>query len=345
VFQTGKAFCGESGGAGQKLVGVMIGPATAEYGVLCLEVRGLAALEPLSVAGPLARLLAASLEMTAALRQDRARLLAVLHRQAKAAEPTSGTASLDHLIGLSRGMHGVRMGVMRLSASRGSVLLQGETGTGKGLCARILHSLSPRKAGPFLRIDCASVEPQHAAAWLFGVEKAGTQSERKGVLETLVGGTLFLDDVDLLPPALWPGVRRLQEDREIERVGGGKRIKADIRILAASTGPRPAALDKILAAESLFLPPLRHRPEDIPLLVDAVLQKLARDGRRCRLDPAAMTALLAHPFPGNIRELAEVIHAVAQTAEKGVIRADAVRQQIGFSLPWHHIAVSAPGSD
>jgi len=211
----------------------------------------------------------------------------------------------------------------RLAPTDASVLLGGETGTGKDVIARAIHQHSRRKTGPLIVVDCGAVVGSLIESELFGHEKGaftGAVSQRAGAFELAHGGTLFLDEVGELPLDLQPKLLRVLETRTIRRVGGSKELRVDIRVLSASKRDLRLEVERgkfredlffRLAVVSLDLPSLRERREDIPLLARHLLAKLD-DGPSRGLTPLSMPGptldgLVSHDWPGNVRELRNVI--------------------------------------
>ena len=223
--------------------------------------------------------------------------------------------------------------VSRVAPSKISVLVTGESGTGKELVARMIHARSDRADKPFIAINCAALPETLLESELFGIERgvATGVEARAGRFETAQGGTLFLDEIGDLPLALQAKLLRVLQEREIERVGGRRRVPIDVRVLAATH----ARLSERIAAgefrEDLYyrlrvveivLPALRDRREDIPKLVRYFLERFAaRDGREpASVDREAYAALLSHDFPGNIRELENLLEGAAALSQGGAIR-------------------------
>ena len=240
----------------------------------------------------------------------------------------------------------------RLAPTEATVLLTGETGTGKDVLARAIHAASRRAGGPFVVVDCGAVVGSLIESELFGHEKGaftGATERRQGAFELADGGTLFLDEIGELPLDLQPKLLRAIEQRAFKRVGGSREQRVDVRIVAATKRPLRQEVERGKFREDLYfrlavvpieLPPLRERPEDVPLLVERLLERFAaREGleRPLKLAPEAMAALKAHDWPGNVRELRNVL-------ERAALLARAMgREQIGPSdVPGWTLGAVAP---
>lgn len=225
--------------------------------------------------------------------------------------------------------------ILRLSQSDATVLVVGETGTGKELVARKLHRSSPRAHGPFIAVNCAALPEHLVESELFGHEKGaftGALSQKKGWFETASGGTLFLDEVGDLPLATQVKMLRVLQEREINRVGSRAPIPIDVRFLAATNVNLEEAVRAGRFREDLYyrlnvarlnLPPLRDRKGDILPLAEYFLRLYqARLGLApTTLSPAASEALLAYPWPGNIRELENSIQHALLVVRDNVVQA------------------------
>ena len=213
----------------------------------------------------------------------------------------------------------------RLGPTDATVLIGGETGTGKDVLARSIHALSPRRDRPFIVVDCGAVVGSLIESELFGHEKGaftGAVASRQGAFELADGGTLFLDEIGELPLDLQPKLLRALEQRSIRRVGGNQSVRVDIRVIAASKRNLKMEVERGKFREDLYfrlavvpieLPPLRERKADIPLLVDTLLRTMhdADPEAPSRVSAAAMEALRAHDWPGNVRELRNVLERAA----------------------------------
>jgi len=224
-------------------------------------------------------------------------------------------------IGASREMENVYQLIHQVADSTATVLLQGESGTGKGLCAHALHTQSSRAKGPFISLNCAALPEQLIESELFGHEKGaftGAQSQRQGRFELAQGGTLFLDEIGELPLATQAKLLRVLQEKCFERVGGSQTRQVDVRFIAATNRDLQQMVEKGLFREDLFyrihvfpifLPPLRKRSEDILPLCQHFLKKFARENGTGlpTLSSKAMDLLQQYLWPGNVRELENVM--------------------------------------
>jgi DNA-binding NtrC family response regulator len=225
------------------------------------------------------------------------------------------------LIGDAPVMREIYTVVDKVADTPSTVLITGESGTGKELIARALHESSSRRDQPFIRVNCAAIPRDLMESELFGYEKGaftGAATSKPGRFELAHGGTLFLDEIGEIPVSMQVKLLRALQEHEIERVGGIKTIRVDVRVVAATNRDLAAEIAKGTFREDLYyrlnvvhvhLPPLRERKSDIPLLVDHFLRRFnERFRKQVRgVDDASMEALLAHPWRGNIRELENVI--------------------------------------
>lgn len=228
----------------------------------------------------------------------------------------------------------------RVAAADATVLVNGESGVGKEVLARFIHTHSPRARGPFVAINCAAIPDNLLESTLFGHEKGaftGATSTHAGKFEQANGGTLLLDEVSELPLALQAKLLRALQEREVERVGGVRPLPVDIRVVATSNRDMAAHVATGAFREDLFyrlnvfplsVPPLRERPQDIIVLAGEFLRR--NDARRA-LAPDARAALLAHAWPGNVRELANVMQRAAILAP-------------GYEVHAEHLLLPAAGA-
>jgi transcriptional regulator with GAF, ATPase, and Fis domain len=227
---------------------------------------------------------------------------------------------LGEMVGRSSEMREIFGLIERIAATDATVLIEGETGTGKDMIARTLHALSPRHERPFIVVDCGAVSGTLIESELFGHEKGaftGAVSARQGAFELASGGTVFLDELGELSLDLQPKLLRVLEQRELRRVGGNKVIPVDLRVIAATRKDLRSEVEKGKFREDLYFrlnvvpivaPSLRDRKADIPLMCEHFLTRLTPAGKeRPSLSEETMAALMAHDWPGNVRELRNVI--------------------------------------
>ncbi|WP_243544528.1 sigma-54-dependent transcriptional regulator [Pseudodesulfovibrio tunisiensis] len=246
------------------------------------------------------------------------------------------------IIARGKGMEQVLDMVDRAAPSRSTVLILGESGTGKELIARAIHNSSPRRDQAFVSVNCMALNPGVLESELFGHEKGsftGATAMRKGKFEQASKGTLFLDEIGELTPELQVKLLRVLQEHQIERVGGAETIDVDIRIVAATNKNIQEAVAKgefredlfyRLNVVSLFLPPLRERREDIPLLAAHFLEKYSRiNGVEFKgFTSAAMDYLTAYEWPGNVRQLENVVERCTVLTRADVIDADDLPPEI-----------------
>jgi len=227
----------------------------------------------------------------------------------------------EQIIGQSLALEAVLEKVERVAPTGVTVLIEGETGTGKELIARAVHNLSPRCGGPFVTVNCAAIPLDLLESELFGHEKGaftGAIVQRIGRFEMADGGTLFLDEVGDIPPALQPKLLRVLQEREFERLGSGRMRSVDVRIVAATNRNLAELVAQKQFRDDLYyrlnvfpiwVPALRERREDIPMLVRHFVSKYATSMRRSinAIAPEVMDVLTGYDWPGNIRELQNVV--------------------------------------
>ncbi len=262
---------------------------------------------------------------------------------------------LVELVGASPSMQALYRRVEKLAGTDATVLLTGESGTGKELAARALHALSRRSDGPFVAVNCAAVPETLIEAEFFGAERGsytGADRTRPGKFEAASRGTLFLDEVGDLPPALQPKLLRAIQEGAVTRVGATQETRVDARLVAATNRDLKADVAAGRFREDLYyrlavltvaMPPLRERREDVPLLVEHFVARAERrHGVRVKPLPASLLRrLVDYAWPGNVRELANAVERLVLLAEDGVVSADDLPDAVasrpsgdgGFRLP------------
>ena len=281
-----------------------------------------------------ASLLAQAAQLHEAVRDEHQRLQRETSRLQKALQrQPRGRYALDNVIGESAAMQQVFVEVHQAAPVRATVLLRGESGTGKEAIARAVHFLSPRKEGPFIKVNCAALTESLLESELFGHEKGaftGAVGERKGRFEMAHGGTLFLDEIGDISPAFQAKLLRVLQEREFERVGGSRPVKVDVRLICATNrdlekmvqrGEYRADLYYRINVVSIFLPPLRDRRADIPPLVAHFIDRYNKENRKqLKVTPDAMKVLTSCYWPGNVRELENCIERTATMAQGDTIQ-------------------------
>lgn len=253
--------------------------------------------------------------------------------------------SFKNVLSKNGRMHEIFDLIGHVASTTTTVLIQGETGTGKEQLALAIHEASGlHRSGPFVAINCAAIPETLLESELFGHEKGsftGAATQRKGRFEMAHGGTLFLDEVGDIPPMMQIKLLRVLQERKFERIGGSETIESDFRLIAATNQPLAAMVDQGKFREDLYyrlnvvqieLPPLRDRPEDIALLTAHFAQKYAKPGQKpAQVEPDALEALINHSWPGNIRQLENAIERACLTASEGVIGVKhlALEQRVG----------------
>ncbi|WP_323906120.1 sigma-54 dependent transcriptional regulator [Aeromonas caviae] len=231
-----------------------------------------------------------------------------------------GQTLLRLLVGKGRGIQEVRRLIGQVAETDANVLILGESGTGKEVVARAIHELSARSAGPFVPINCGAIPAELLESELFGHEKGaftGAIAARRGRFELAQGGTLFLDEIGDMPLPMQVKLLRVLQERQFDRVGGGKAVQADVRVIAATHRDLEAMIRTQAFREALYYrlnvfpietPPLRDRADDIPLLLQELLNRHAEQHKGIiRLTQRAMESLMQYAWPGNVRELSNLI--------------------------------------
>lgn len=252
----------------------------------------------------------------------------------------SPRASGEGLVGRSAAFNAALAELQRVAPSMLPVLLLGESGTGKELFARAVHEASARARGPFVVVDCSGLTETLFESELFGYEKGaftGAVARKQGLVETAAGGTLFLDEMGDVPLAMQVKLLRLIETGTFRRVGAVETRQADFRLVAATHKPLAQMVAEgrfrqdlyyRISAFPIHLPPLRERRDDIPLLAETFLQR-GGSGRPVRLTPEALARLQAHDWPGNLRELRNVLERARLLSDDGMIRPEHLPREWG----------------
>ncbi len=240
--------------------------------------------------------------------------------------------AFSDFVGKSKAMVEIFERIKTVAATEATVLIEGESGTGKEILARAIHFRSTRKSGPFVKVNCASLAESLLESELFGHEKGaftGAIKDKPGRFERAHGGTIFLDEIGDTSLALQAKLLRVLQEKEYERVGGVKTLLTDVRVIAATNKNLLKEIERGAFREDLYyrlcvvplsLPPLRHRREDIPLLVENFLQKFnARGERLHEVSSRAMALMMAYDWPGNVRELENAVEHAYVTSTSGRI--------------------------
>src|SRR5579871_4162297 len=220
----------------------------------------------------------------------------------------------ENIVGNSAPMQEIFATIMRVAPTRATILLAGESGVGKDMIARAIHHHSPRRERPFVKINCTAIPENLMESELFGYEKGaftGANTSKPGKFEQADGGTVFLDEIGDVPPAIQVKLLRVLQDREFERLGSNKTMHTDVRVVAATNVDLREALENGTFREDLYyrlnvvplnIPPLRERKDDIPYLVEHFAKKFGGE-----ISEGAMERLVGYSWPGNVRELENVV--------------------------------------
>ena len=256
---------------------------------------------------------------------------------------TEQAASGGKLIGDSVPMVELRATIGKVARSQAPVYISGESGTGKELVARLIHELGPRSGAPFVPVNCGAIPSELMESEFFGHKRGsftGAQADKDGLFQAAHGGTLFLDEVAELPMHMQVKLLRVIQEKAVRSIGARAEIGVDVRILSATHKNLARLVELGSFRQDLFyrinvielkVPPLRDRREDIPKLAGRVLERLAKDGggAPARLEPEALRSLLAYDFPGNVRELENVLERAVALCENNSIGASDLRLVAG----------------
>lgn len=252
-------------------------------------------------------------------------------------EPPSASAA--KMLGDSPAIHELRNTIGKLARSQAPVYISGESGVGKELVARLIHELGPRAPSPFVPVNCGAIPSELMESEFFGHKKGsftGAQADKDGLFQVANGGTLFLDEVAELPIHMQVKLLRVIQEKAVRPIGGRAEVPVDVRILSATHKNLAKLVESANFRQDLYyrinvielrVPPLRERREDVPKLAGRVLERLAQDGggSPAKLTPEALASLLSYPFPGNVRELENVLERAVALCENNVIRSEDLR--------------------
>jgi two-component system NtrC family response regulator len=270
----------------------------------------------------------------------------VLKENRRLVEALESRYRFDNIIGKSKSMSAVFDIIQKVAHTKATVLITGESGTGKELIAKAIHFNSPRRNKPFVAVSCAALTETLLESELFGHERGaftGAIAMKKGRFELADGGTLFLDEIGDVPASVQVKLLRVLEEMTFERVGGTRTIAADIRLIVATNKDLKGEVEQYRFREDLYfrlnvvhmtLPPLRERPEDIPLLAAHLVSKYARETNReeMTISPEAMRFLYHHRWPGNVREFEHAIERAVLLSEGNEISLDDLpKDLVGFA--------------
>ena len=267
----------------------------------------------------------------------------LLEKSERLERQLSSHGLLGKLVGSSPVMQEVFFFIRQAGPTKANVLISGESGTGKELAARAIHDMSPHAGGPFIAVNCAAIPESLMESELFGHEKGaftGALGRRAGCFELAEAGTLLLDEIGDMPPGLQAKLLRVLEDHRVRRLGAGREIEVDVRVIASSnkdlqtlvrTGGFREDLFFRLSVLHLALPPLRNRLEDLPVLCQAIISDLnsRHETQITTIEPAAFEALQRHDWPGNVRELRNILERAVILAREGEINASHLPKGLG----------------
>jgi two-component system, NtrC family, response regulator PilR len=277
-----------------------------------------------------------------------------LNEQRRSQQPAS-----NRLIGDSARMQQLRATIVKLARSQAPVYISGESGVGKELVARLIHEQGSRGAGPFVPVNCGAIPAELMESELFGHKKGsftGAHADKEGLFQTANGGTLFLDEVAELPLHLQVKLLRVIQEKTVRPVGGSSELPVDVRILSATHKNLARLVDEGKFRHDLFyrinvielpVPPLRDRRDDIPMIARSVLQRLAGEPGEpaLKLTPEAEQRLVAYSFPGNVRELENILERAVALSEGAMIQASDLMLPQATQAATTANAAAKPGLD
>ena len=246
----------------------------------------------------------------------------------------------EKFIGISEPITRIKENLRIAAPTDETILIEGETGTGKEVLARVIHENSKRRKGPYVTVSCASLHAELLESELFGHEKGaftGAYQQKTGRFELAFRGTIFLDEVDDIPLALQVKLLRVLQEKEFTRVGGSDKIKADIRVIAATKQNLKELIRQERFREDLYyrlnvipiyIPPLRERPEDILSLIEFFLSSASKTYGEVKIEPNALQCLLDYEWPGNVRQLENVIKRIIVMGQGRYICKEMIPQDI-----------------
>jgi len=260
-------------------------------------------------------------------------------------ERRSTAGTVGRLFGESTAMQRVRATIQKLARSQAPVFISGESGVGKELAARSIHELGPRTAGPFIPVNCGAIPTELMESEFFGHRKGsftGAHADKEGLFQAAAGGTLFLDEVAELPMHMQVKLLRVLQEKTVRPIGARDELRVDVRILSATHKDLGKLVDAAQFRQDLYyrinvielpMPPLRERREDIMLLANRFLDRLAPDWgiNKPRLSADAVDALLAYDFPGNVRELENILERAVALCENDTIEEDDLQLKARFA--------------
>ncbi len=326
IYNPQGAFVGVPIRLGQKVVGVLAAqPAPSIHKQLTEYQRFLEMV---------ANLIGQSVRLSQQVAQEK---LEIVEERDVLRRTVRGQYGFDNIIGHTQSMRRIFEQVRLVAKWNTTVLIRGETGTGKELIANAIHYNSPRARGSFVKLNCAALPETLLESELFGHEKGaftGAVAQRKGRFEQAEGGTVFLDEIGEISASFQAKLLRVLQEGELERVGGTRTIKVDVRVVAATHRDLEAEVEKGRFREDLYyrlnvmplyLPPLRERMEDIPEIARFLVEKIATSqGRQLSLTDAALRILMHHDWPGNVRELENCLERASVMTEGNTIDRDAI---------------------